>query len=179
MRRDKIRWSGIKLHHLLHVSSSPAMATLDYIDVPASASRLRSKSQRNSIHEIRRAPKIVTSLPHPPPPIMHRRTESAPSIVSSPAKNAVNLIPQILLSSLPSNPPRQGPSNPRAKQQINTLLSSRDPLSVPILTVNFKRFIERVGPIFWLQDRIEEIVLWKRGWKVTSVWIAAYAFFCA
>jgi hypothetical protein len=110
---------------------------------------------------------------------MHRRTESAPSIVSSPAKNAVNLIPQILLSSLPSNPPRQSPSNPRAKQQINTLLSSRDPLSVPILTVNFKRFIERVGPIFWLQDRIEEIVLWKKGWKVTSVWIAAYAFFCA
>ncbi|KAJ7880070.1 hypothetical protein B0H14DRAFT_2708467 [Mycena olivaceomarginata] len=127
------------------------------------------KSQRNSIHEIRRAPKIVTSLPHPPPPIMHRRTESAPSIVSSPAKNAVNLIPQLLLSSLPSNPPHQGPSNPRAKQQINTLLSSRDPLSVPILTVNFKRFIER----------IEEIVLWKRGWKITSVWIAAYAFFCS
>ncbi|KAJ7255426.1 integral peroxisomal membrane peroxin-domain-containing protein [Mycena haematopus] len=153
------------------------MATLDYIEVPASASRLR-QSQSDSTHDIRRAPKIVTSLPHPKPPIIHRRTDSASSIVTSPAKNAVNLIPQLLLSSLPSNPPQQGPSNPRAKQQSNTLLSSRDPLSVPILTVNFKRFIERVGPIFWLQDRIEEIVLWKRGGKVTSVWIAAYAFFC-
>ncbi|KAF8216739.1 integral peroxisomal membrane peroxin-domain-containing protein [Mycena galopus ATCC 62051] len=155
------------------------MATLDYIEVPASASRLRPKSPTDSTsHEIRRAPKILTSLPHPPPPIMHRRADSASSILTSPTKNAVNLIPQLLLSSLPSNPPQQGPSNPRAKQQLNALLSSRDPLSVPILTVNFKRFIERVGPIFWLQDRIEEIVLWKRGWKVTSAWIAAYAFFC-
>jgi hypothetical protein len=110
---------------------------------------------------------------------MHRRTESASSILASPAKNAVNLLPQLLLSSLPSNPPpQQGTSNPRGKQQATTLLSSRDPLSVPILTVNFKRFIERVGPIFWLQDRIEEIVLWKKGWKVTGVWIAIYSFFC-
>ncbi|KAJ7673126.1 hypothetical protein DFH06DRAFT_1123863 [Mycena polygramma] len=38
--------------------------------------------------------------------------------------------------------------------------------------------IERVGPIFWLQDRIEEIVLWRKGWKLTSTWIAGYAFFC-
>ncbi|KAJ7140296.1 integral peroxisomal membrane peroxin-domain-containing protein [Mycena crocata] len=154
------------------------MATLDYIDVPASATRLRPQSPKNG-HQIRRAPKIVTTLPHPPPPIpMHRRTDSASSI-TSPTKTAVNLLPQLLLSSLPSGTAQQqGPSNPRAKQQSNTLLSSRDPLSVPILTVNFKRFIERVGPIFWLQDRIEEIVLWKRGWKVTSVWIAAYAFFC-
>ncbi|KAJ7656245.1 integral peroxisomal membrane peroxin-domain-containing protein [Mycena polygramma] len=153
------------------------MATLDYIDVPASASRLRPQSQRDStIHDIRRAPKIVTSLPHPPAPAMHRRTDSASSLSS--ITSPVNLLPQLLLSSLPSNPPQQGLSNPRGKQQANTLLSARDPLSVPILTVNFKRFIERVGPIFWLQDRIEEIVLWKKGWKLTSTWIAGYAFFC-
>ncbi|KAJ6488095.1 integral peroxisomal membrane peroxin-domain-containing protein [Mycena vulgaris] len=151
------------------------MSTMDYIDVPASATRLRQAQLPNN--QIRRAPKILTSLPHPPPPLMHRRTDSASSI-TSPTKTAVNLLPQLLLSSLPSSPPQQGPSNPRGKQQSNTLLSSRDPLSVPILTVNFKRFIERVGPIFWLQDRIEEIILWKRGWKVTGVWIAAYAFFC-
>ncbi|KAJ7117726.1 integral peroxisomal membrane peroxin-domain-containing protein [Mycena epipterygia] len=152
------------------------MATLDYIDVPGSATRLRPQSSQ-SPSEIRRAPKILTSLPHPPPPIMHRRTDSASSI-TSPSKTAVNLLPQLLLSSLPSNTSQQATTNPRAKQQSKTLLSSRDPLSVPILTVNFKRFIERVGPIFWLQDRIEEIILWKRGWKVTGVWIAAYAFFC-
>ncbi|KAJ7252534.1 integral peroxisomal membrane peroxin-domain-containing protein [Mycena rebaudengoi] len=153
------------------------MATLDYIEVPASATRLRPQSPRNS-HEIRRAPRITTSLPHPLPPLMHRRTDSTSSI-TSPTKTAVNLLPQMLLSSLPTSSGQQaGQSNPRAKQQSIPLLSSRDPLSVPIMTGNFKRFIERVGPIFWVQDRIEEIVLWRRGWKVTCTWMAAYAFFC-
>ncbi|KAJ7224078.1 integral peroxisomal membrane peroxin-domain-containing protein [Mycena pura] len=156
------------------------MASLDYIDVPPSATRLRRQlSQDPDGHQIRRAPKIVTSLPHPPAPQpVHRRTDSASSVLS-PTKNAVNLLPQLLLSSLPSNTPPQNASGAQAKTKLlKAVLSSRDPLSVPTLTVNFKRFVERVGPVFWLQDRIEEIVLWKRGWKVTGAWIAAYAFFC-
>ncbi|KAK7025128.1 integral peroxisomal membrane peroxin-domain-containing protein [Favolaschia claudopus] len=153
------------------------MATLDYIEVPASASRLRQSSGDNSSHEVRRVPKIVTALPHPPPAPLHRRTDSTSSITSPSKTSAVNLLPQLLLSTLP---PPQNSANPREKQLLtnNNTLLSQTPLSVPILTVNFKRFVERVGPIFWLQDRIEEIVLWKRGWKVTGVWIAVYAFFC-
>ena len=58
------------------------------------------------------------------------------------------------------------------------LLSKRDPLSIQITTINFKRFIEVVGPVFWLQDRIEEILFWRKGAKVTGVWMAAYAFIC-
>ncbi|EAU82496.2 hypothetical protein CC1G_08247 [Coprinopsis cinerea okayama7 len=46
------------------------------------------------------------------------------------------------------------------------------------MTNNFKRFVSKIGPVFWLQDRIEEIVLWKRGWKVTLTWMALYAFLC-
>ncbi|KAJ7066420.1 integral peroxisomal membrane peroxin-domain-containing protein [Mycena amicta] len=157
-------------------------ASLDYIDVPASASRLRQQNSPNrDVNQIRRASRILTALPHPPPPPLHRRSDSASSI-TSPTKNAVNLLPQLLLSSLPSSTPSSSTNNnnPRATQQPTSskLLSSRDPLSVPILTVNFKRFVERVGPIFWLQDRIEEIVFWKRGWRATTVWIAGYAFFC-
>ena len=57
-------------------------------------------------------------------------------------------------------------------------MSTKDPLSVPILTVNFRRFVSCVGPVFWLQDRIEEIVVWKKGWKVTCAWLCAYGFFC-
>jgi hypothetical protein len=60
-----------------------------------------------------------------------------------------------------------------------TLLSCRDPLSLPIITNNFKRFVARVGPVFWLQDRIEEILFWKRGWRRTASWMALYAFLCA
>ncbi|KAJ6511307.1 hypothetical protein C8R47DRAFT_1207657 [Mycena vitilis] len=82
------------------------MATLVYIDVPASASRLMPQSQRDStICDIRRAPKIVTSLPHPRAPAMHRRTDSASSLSS--ITSPVNLLPQLLLSSLPLNPPQQ------------------------------------------------------------------------
>jgi hypothetical protein len=29
------------------------------------------------------------------------------------------------------------------------------------------------------QDRIEEIILWKRGWLRTTVWMASYAFLCS
>ncbi|KAF7309941.1 hypothetical protein MIND_00366600 [Mycena indigotica] len=159
------------------------MASLDYIDVPAAASRLRDQNTqtKHNPNHIRRASRIVTSLPHPPPPPLHRRSESASSI-TSPTKTAVNLLPQMLLSSLPSNESGATNNNPRAAKQPASskgkLLSSRDPLSVPILTVNFKRFVERVGPIFWLQDRIEEVVMWRRGWQVTGAWIAGWAFLC-
>ncbi|KAF8632034.1 hypothetical protein AX15_002080 [Amanita polypyramis BW_CC] len=63
-------------------------------------------------------------------------------------------------------------------QALVQLLSTKDPLSVPIMSANFRRFVSCVGPVFWLQDRVEEIIMWKRGWKVTCVWLAAYGFFC-
>ncbi|KAK1224884.1 hypothetical protein PQX77_012196 [Marasmius sp. AFHP31] len=80
----------------------------------------------------------------------------------------------------PSGSPGQGgqapsgnnPGRKRTKRYLNlkepiVLLSNKDPLSIPIMSVNFKEFIQRVGPVFWLQDRIEEIVCWRRGWKMT------------
>ncbi|KAH7910828.1 Peroxin/Dysferlin domain-containing protein [Hygrophoropsis aurantiaca] len=81
------------------------------------------------------------------------------------------MFPQMLLSISPTS------SNPRPVAPAQ-LLSTRDPLSIPITTVNFRRFVSKVGPVFWLQDRIEEILMWKKGWKATCVWIAAYAFLC-
>ncbi|KIJ17533.1 hypothetical protein PAXINDRAFT_179567, partial [Paxillus involutus ATCC 200175] len=112
----------------------------------------------------------------------------------SPTKSVLSLVPQLLLSpSLPTSAsslvtPSAPPSttsiistatatpNPRAPPY--TLLSTRDSLSLPIMTSNFRRFIAKIGPVFWLQDRIEEIVLWKKGWRRTTVWLAAYAFLC-
>jgi hypothetical protein len=105
----------------------------------------------------------------------------------------MSLIPQLLLSStIPGMTGTPGSTtggtgtgagpqpNPRKDgEDVPTLLSSRDPLSVPIMTVNFKRFVSVVGPVFWVQDRVEEILFWKRGWRRTAVWMAAYAFICA
>jgi len=58
------------------------------------------------------------------------------------------------------------------------LLSTRDPLSIPITTVNFRRFVSKSGPVFWLQDRLEEVVMWRKGNRYTAVWMGVYAFLC-
>lgn len=165
------------------------MATLDYVDVPAAATRLRAASISGfETNEIRPAPKITTSLPMPSPPpspsVLRRRASSMS--LDSLTSPTLSFLPQLLLSSsLPSNPlgsPGTSTPKPVAKKKGEptkpTLLSSKDPLSLPITTNNFKRFVAKVGPVFWLQDRIEEILLWKRGWKVTTVWMLAYALLC-
>ncbi|KAI1794938.1 integral peroxisomal membrane peroxin-domain-containing protein [Ganoderma leucocontextum] len=147
------------------------MATMDYVDVPSYATRLRSGQS----HDIRPAPKIVTSLPRPEhSPIAASPSTSQPM---SPARATSNLTSMLLSSALqlpanaPAAPRAQGKGGPR-------LLSNKDTLSLPITTVNFKRFVSKSGPIFWVQDRVEEIVLWKKGGKYTLVWMAAYAFIC-
>ncbi|EIW81127.1 hypothetical protein CONPUDRAFT_137212 [Coniophora puteana RWD-64-598 SS2] len=166
------------------------MATFDYVDFPKDALRLSLASVKET-HNLRPAAKVHTSLPHSVPDQLSTASPISPTAKSF---GPLSLFPQLLLSSaLPPSTPGHGRSasqggqgqgagsaltstNPRG--QPHTLLSTRDPLSIPITTVNFRRFVGKIGPLFWLQDRIEEIVAWKRGWKVTSVWIAAYGFLC-
>ncbi|KAF9646284.1 hypothetical protein BDM02DRAFT_3100075 [Thelephora ganbajun] len=94
---------------------------------------------------------------------------------STPAKTMLSNLPAMLLASTVGIPTSGNFSGQRSS---GILISTRDPLSIPITTANFRRFVSKVGPIFWLQDRIEEILTWKRGWKVTTVWMAVYAFLC-
>ena len=174
------------------------MATLDYIDIPVGATRLRGKSdahphnsgKKTSVgSDIRPAPKILTTLPNPSPPPSPTSSKRRLSILSNSLSSpAISLIPQLLLSSTlpPSSADSSSSSNAMnsglTSQDLcnNTaLMSSRDPLSIPIMTTNFKRFVTIIGPVFWLQDRIEEIILWKRGWRRTAVWMASYAFLCS
>ncbi|KAF9806839.1 hypothetical protein IEO21_08519 [Rhodonia placenta] len=162
------------------------MATLNYVDIPSCATRLPSNSRAGAA---RPSPKVITSLPRP-----EQSSSAASSPVSaqplsstlSPSKLALNSIPQLLLSSTLSIP-ANAPTAPRSNSSISgtggakgvpRLLSGRDPLSIPITTVNFKRFVSKVGPVFWLQDRLEEIVMWRKGSKYTGVWMATYAFLC-
>jgi hypothetical protein len=132
---------------------STTMATFEYVEMP-DAVRLKPDS-------LAPATKVTTSLPDT------ARTSSAPL----PAKSALALVPQMLLSL-----PAQTTAVPAT---TDALLSTRDPLSLPLMTANFRRFVSKVGLVFWLQDRVEEVVLWKKGWKRTAVWLAAYAFLCA
>ncbi|TFK78231.1 hypothetical protein K466DRAFT_668498 [Polyporus arcularius HHB13444] len=151
------------------------MATMDYVEIPSYATRLRSEQPSD---DLRPALKVLTPLPRPE----HSPVRASPASATpmSPSKGGGSNLTSILLSSalqLPAN----APSAPRmygSSKGAPRLLSTRDALSMSITTVNFRRFVAKSGPIFWLQDRIEEIVLWKKSQKYTFVWMAAYAFLC-
>jgi len=144
------------------------MTIFDYVDIPACATVLPPEANN------RPDTKVQTS----PPPASHATDDPAsPSSAqgNTPTRAVFKNLPGLLLTStlqIPTNALNENPRN------VSQLLSTRDPLSVPTTTVNFRRFVSRVGPVFWLQDRIEEIVTWRKGWKVTVIWTIAYSFFC-
>ena len=147
------------------------MATMDYVDIPSCATRLESSEPSS---DIRPATKILTGLPNPDKTPKLTSPSSQPL---SPSKIGFNFQQMLLSSALPIS--TGIPSSPRVPEGTAVkLLTTRDPLSIPITTVNFRRFVSKSGPIFWLQDRFEEILLWKKGWEYTLVWMAAYAFLC-
>lgn len=147
------------------------MATIDYVDIPATATRLQS---REPSEDVRPATKVLTGLPQSDKTQPHALL--SPGLPMSPAKPAFNFSQVLLSSALPL--PMNAPSTPRTSKDTPKLLSTRDALSIPIMTVNFRKFVSKAGPIFWLQDRLEEILMWRKGWRYTSVWMAAYVFLC-
>ncbi|KAF8981406.1 hypothetical protein BDQ17DRAFT_860594 [Cyathus striatus] len=42
---------------------------------------------------------------------------------------------------------------------------------------NSKRFVAKVWPVFWFQDRVE-VLFWRRWWRVTDFWVGGHAFLC-
>lgn len=144
------------------------MTIFDYVDIPPSATVLPPE-QNN-----RPDTKVHTS----PPPTSHATEDPvSPSSAqgNTPTRAVFKNLPGLLLTSTFPIPTNVFSENPR---NVSQLLSTRDPLSVPTTTVNFRRFVSKVGPLFWLQDRIEEIVAWRKGWKVTVMWMIAYSFIC-
>ncbi|KNZ80789.1 hypothetical protein J132_04294 [Termitomyces sp. J132] len=155
------------------------MASLAYISIPQCATRLNPPSQ--SSPALQRAKKVTTPLPNPTPLLSASSTNvQAPSGMNSSTAAVFSLLPQMVLSSTLPNTPLSPSAKDKDKDTRKgpQLMTNKEPLSIPITTLNFKRFVAKVGPIFWMQDRIEEVILWKRGWRVTGVWMAAYAFFC-
>lgn len=144
------------------------MGDTDYISIPACASRIEDPtSPRTSKY----SPKVATA-----PPSSNYGAISPSSMQQlppTPTKVPFNIASTILASgiSIPSPSPRE----PRKQQG---LLSTKEPLSLPITTANFRKFAAKSGPVFWFQDRVEEILTWKKGWKVTTAWTSAYAFLC-
>ncbi|CUA78001.1 hypothetical protein RSOLAG22IIIB_12967 [Rhizoctonia solani] len=105
-------------------------------------------------------------------------TSPTSGMPQSPIRASSFSIPNILLAATTQSIPT-APTSPREILDSNgKLLSNRDSLSIQITTANFRRFVSRSGPVFWFQDRVEEIILWKRGWCYTASWGCAYAFLC-
>ncbi|KAF9431948.1 hypothetical protein BGZ76_011485 [Entomortierella beljakovae] len=50
-------------------------------------------------------------------------------------------------------------------------------LSIQATTVNFTRFVHKSTGLFWVQDRVEDILTWKDPWNTTFV-LVLYCFVC-
>jgi len=151
---------------------------LDYVHIPDGAQLLLDDG---AIEE------HTVSLP-PPSPTSHNEqampavTVSTPGSLHSkashrrsPSSNSSFIVSQTLTQVL--NLPTL-PVEITDRTSNHALLSTSYPLSLPITTVNFRRFVSRSGAIFWIQDRIEEIILWKRGQMYTFSFMAAFTFLC-
>lgn len=155
------------------------MASLAYVSIPPCATRLQSPFQ-----SLQRAKKVTTPLPNTTSQLSAPSTNTQTQTgMNTSTAAAFSLLPQMLLSSTLPNTPSSPSTKDKEKEKDTRkgpqLLTTKEPLSIPVTTANFKRFVAKVGPIFWMLDRIEEIIWWKRGWRVTGVWMSAYAFFCA
>jgi hypothetical protein len=140
------------------------MSVFDYVHIPQYATIIPTTST-----------KVNSSLPPSSNAPEDSATSPVPGNTPTPTRTVFGNLPGILVASSLQIPTNVLNPNPR---NVSQLVSTRDPLSVPTTTVNFRRFISRIGPLFWLQDRIEEIVTWKKGWKVTVLWMMAYSFIC-
>ncbi|KAJ1307655.1 hypothetical protein OPQ81_001748 [Rhizoctonia solani] len=158
-----------------------------YVTIPTNATVLPTKSSEASEGCSSQAPSRENASPLSVRATMEamQLKSSAQSVTSptsgapqSPMRASSFSIPSILLAATTQTIPT-GPTSPREVLESNgKLLSNRDSLSIQITTANFRRFVSRSGPVFWFQDRVEEIILWKRGWPYTSAWGCAYAFLC-
>lgn len=157
------------------------MTDFDYAEIPACATIIQPNGPVFS-HDKKRV--VILPAPVNSTNEVHASTNhTSGSVPSSPSASTSNLNPSskftnALLSStlfLPTLPDTSNFSN----NDQGRLLSNREPLSLPTTAVNFRRFVSRSGPIFWLQDRVEEIVMWKKGWKTTCAWMALYGLLCS
>lgn len=147
------------------------MASLEsWVEIPPYASPIASRNQEQASTQTELAPPSSPNVSKPTPDApAHTRSVSTSSLTG----NFTNTI----ISAALNVPTPTTPSDPR--KTAGRLLSTRDSLSIPITAVNFRRFVSKSGAVFWLQDRIEEVIFWRKGWKVTAAWMAAYSFLCA
>ncbi|WWC87024.1 uncharacterized protein L201_001907 [Kwoniella dendrophila CBS 6074] len=161
--------------HLL--SSIPTSA------IPISPPDLSNTSSTTSTRN--RDVKAKSNIPSfPPSSGMNAGTTSGATRKSSSTSMSLSSnVSDLLLSSL------LPPNLPKLPASVNTsasahkkgrnqgvpreLTTQRENFSLPLVSNNFRRFVTRVGPIFWLMDRVEEVLFWRKPiwtWAYMMVW---------
>lgn len=84
-------------------------------------------------------------------------------------------ISHLLPSTLPSKAVPQATLPVPGK--VRALSSQRESLSLPVMTSSFRRFVARCGTIFWVEDRVEEVLYWRKPvWTLS--WMLLWGFIC-
>lgn len=86
-----------------------------------------------------------------------------------------SVIASTVLASSTSNPSlTSSPITPIQNSSSTQTSNEKESLSLQTTTTNFKNFVIKSGPIFWFQDRVEEILTWKHSLQ-TTFWAALWA----
>jgi hypothetical protein len=71
------------------------------------------------------------------------------------------LLSAVVPAGLPKSTPASASAGPRK------LSSRKEELNLTSTTGNFRKFVLKIGVVFWLQDRIEEVFTWRKpAWSV-------------
>ncbi|KAL7418607.1 hypothetical protein Q5752_007065 [Cryptotrichosporon argae] len=159
-----------------------------YIPIPPSARPIPAPpslpAASTTSSASRSLPPFARRAPAAPPktlPSLVPALASMPSIPAMPSTGSVasNVSDLVLSSLLPPNLPKlPAPhANRRHEAGVRELSTRKEALGVNVMSNNFRRFVTRVGPLFWLQDRVEEVLFWRKP-KWTWLWMFAWTFVC-
>jgi hypothetical protein len=182
-------------HHPPGAMSATSMedSMLSYIHVPQAAQRIPGPTPSSYAARIASFPPTATAAAAGTAKdataanINQSATQKGKATVKdgSYLSNSVSdlLLSSILPSSIPNKAPQPathqtaGGSRKITFDKPRPLTSQREPLSLQLMTNNFRRFVARIGPVFWVQDRIEEIMYWRKPvWTLT--WIVGWGLIC-
>nr|XP_018265564.1 uncharacterized protein I303_01934 [Kwoniella dejecticola CBS 10117]OBR87722.1 hypothetical protein I303_01934 [Kwoniella dejecticola CBS 10117] len=172
-------------------TSTPLLSVPPHLlsQIPTSATPIPAPSEQSKAQA--QSKKESTALPNFPPTSSSSNNAStvnpkkAGGGITKSMSLSTNVSDLLLSTLLPANLPKLppsaiGPSSAKKGAGINMpreLSTQREGLSLPLVSNNFRRFMTRVGPIFWLQDRIEEVLFWRKPiW--TWAWMMLWTFIC-
>ncbi|WWD22096.1 hypothetical protein CI109_106585 [Kwoniella shandongensis] len=149
------------------------------IPPPSSLPSTSTSTSNNAPHPIKSTPSFPPTSGGTATTTTKGKTPTGLNIGMSLPSLSTNVSDLLLSSLLPPNLPKTTTSKKVGAGAgggvgvPRDLTSQREGLSLNLLSNNFRRFVTRVGPVFWLQDRVEEVLFWRKPvwtWAWMLVW---------